>query len=426
MVDRWIFRFYNLLVLVALPLIAVGVLLRWRRRIQGAEVLRWDERWGHPTESQKKAFAQGRWWWVHAVSVGEVKAIEAFLRKAPTHAGVQVLLTCVTPEALQWAQERQLANQIMAAPIDLPWIVRRVFRAVRPQVFVSVESEFWPNLLREARRSRAKVALINGRLSEHSFRSYLKVRRILGALWSCFDGLAVRQGQDAARFAELGVPKEKIKILGNLKYDLDVEGSDPIANTADSPVLVLGSTREGEEKELLPVIEKVREQWPGLQVIWAPRHVERAAEIETLLAGRAGSTERKSALVSAEGERRPVANVIWDSMGDLMEAYKQADLAVIGGSFVPKGGQNPIEPAALSRPVIFGPSMDNFHGIAEILVREGGARQVELTDLEGTLRELLSNPDSRRSMGQRARQAVETEQGATERTLRFLEDLKRV
>ncbi len=206
MKSRWTFRLYNLLVLLALPFILVGVMVRWRKRFaRGME--RWSERWGHLSPGQQAQFRNGTWWWVHAVSLGEVKSIEVFLRQIPKQAGAKVLLSAVTPEALSWAVEKKLADEIIAAPVDLPWVVRRVFTVVKPKLFASVESEFWPNLLREAKRSGARVALINGRISAHSHVNYKVIQSLLPALWECFDLLAVRQHEDASRFTDLGVPQ---------------------------------------------------------------------------------------------------------------------------------------------------------------------------------------------------------------------------
>jgi 3-deoxy-D-manno-octulosonic-acid transferase len=418
MKNRWIFRFYNLLVLVALPFIILGVALRWRKRFaRGIE--RWSERWGRLSPEKQAAFRQNDWWWVHAVSLGEVKSIEVFLREIPKRASARVLLSVVTPEALSWAVEKQVAAQIIAAPIDLPWVVRRVARAVRPKLFVSVESEFWPNLLREAKRSGAKVALVNGRISARSYGRYKCIQGILSAVWECFDRVAVRQEEDASRFADLGMAPRLIHVTGNLKYDRPFPESSNGSPTGDPSrlTLVVGSSREGEEKELLPVMERLRQTHPALQVIWAPRHIDRIPELETLFA--------EAGVVCAKKSQGSAAHLLWDSMGDLVNAYRRADVAVIGGSFVPKGGQNPIEPAALSVPVVFGPSMENFYGISEVLVQQGGARQLALSELGACLAELLDNPEKRREMGLRARRAVESRQGATDRTLRLLKELLR-
>ncbi len=418
MKHRWIYRLYNGLVLFSLPFIVPGVLLKWRRRLaRGVE--RWSERWGRLDAQQLAKLSAGPIWWVHAVSLGEVKAIEVFLRDAPDKARVKIFLSLVTPEALAWATEKNLAHVIAAAPIDLPWVVRRMFKAVKPALFVSVESEFWPNLLREARRSGARVALVNGRISARSYRSYMRVRTILTALWENFDLLAVRQHEDASRFTDLGVPSRMIHVTGNMKYDLPLP--EPGAGTADltRPMrLVVGSSREGEEKELLPVLALLQKKFPALQIIWAPRHLERVSELEALFTSQGMTYTRKSRQMSF---RDP--HVLWDTMGDLVEAYQQADVALIGGSFVPKGGQNPIEPAALCVPVVFGPSMENFHGIAEVLVQQRGAAQVTLSELEATLVRLFNSPDERRAMGERARSAVQSRQGATPKTLQLLKTL---
>ncbi len=175
---------------------------------------------------------------------------------------------------------------------------------------------------------------------------------------------------------------------------------------------MIGSSREGEEKELLPVMQKLKIRYPELRVIWAPRHMDRIPEIETLFASRSLVWSRKS-----KGPEQSASTILWDSMGDLLDAYRQADVAVVGGSFVQKGGQNPLEPASLSVPVVFGPSMENFLGISEVLVQQGGAKQVLITELEQCLSDLLGKSDERQAMGRRARQAVESRQGATDKTL---------
>jgi len=420
MKSRWIFRFYNLLVLIALPFIVVGVMIRWRKRFaRGME--RWPERWGRLSGEQQAKFKTGVWWWVHAVSLGEVKAIEVFLTQIPKQTGAKVLLSVVTPEALAWAVERQIADDIIAAPVDLPWVVRRVFVAVKPKLFASVESEFWPNLLREAKRSGARVTLVNGRISAHSYKNYKRIKPILAVLWDCFDLLAVRQQEDASRFAELGMPQKGIHVTGNLKYDLPLPKSPNGTSALEQRgtlTVVIGSTREGEEKVLLPVMQKLKSRFSTLRVIWAPRHIDRVGEIESLFASLALPIIRKS-----NGSTAVASHVLWDSMGDLIEAYQQADIALVGGSFVQKGGQNPIEPAGLSIPVVFGPSMENFLGISEVLIQQGGARQVALPDLEHCLSELLEKKDVRLSMGRRARQAVESRQGASDKTLGLLKGL---
>jgi 3-deoxy-D-manno-octulosonic-acid transferase len=234
------------------------------------------------------------------------------------------------------------------------------------------------------------------------------------------DLFAVRQAEDAERFRSLGVPGDKIQITGNLKYDLCIERR--AHKRPDAPVVVVGSTREGEESQLLPVMEHVRTLIPGVQIIWAPRHVERVPELENLLASNGLAFRRVSQIRKNGTPADPAPHVLWDSMGDLLEAYRQAHVAVVGGSFVPRGGQNPIEPAALRLPVLFGPSMDNFQSVADNLVRTGGAKRVSTDKLGEQLTALLKDPAAREAMGERAHQAVLAEQGATERTLHLLKE----
>jgi 3-deoxy-D-manno-octulosonic-acid transferase len=165
-------------------------------------------------------------------------------------------------------------------------------------------------------------------------------------------------------------------------------------------------------------MENLRQRYPALRVIWAPRHIDRTAELESLFISQSLSVQRKSNGFSSES-----SHILWDSMGDLLDAYRMADVAVVGGSFVPKGGQNPLEPAALGVPVVFGPSMENFNGIAEILVQQKGAKQVTLLELEKALSELLESSAQRLEMGRSARRAVESRQGASEKTLALLKEM---
>lgn len=414
--HRLVYRVYNLLLLLLLPLVLLGVLLRWRKRVRRG-LDRWSERWGRLSDVQKSLFGMGhRWWWVHAVSLGEVKAIERFLKQAPAHAGVRVVLSVVTPEALAYARDAHLADQMIAAPVDLPWVVRRTFRAIRPEWFLSVESEFWPNLLREAKRSGARVGLINGRISQRSFRRYRWVKFLLGALWENIDVAAVREAQDAQRFQALGLPESSLRVVGHMKYDVPVE-TLPTLPLPSMPMIVLGSTREGEEAALLPALERVRHAFPLARIICAPRHVDRAADVQAVFG--AWPVRRRS-----ESPESPIDSghvLIWDTFGDLLDAYRQADVAVIGGSFVAKGGQNPIEPAALGKPVFFGPSMENFKDIAEALLAGGGAVQTSADALGEHLSEALHDRARLSAMGAQARAVIEKARGATERTLNLLE-----
>lgn len=418
MVNSILFLTYTALGLLLMPAIAVGILVRWRRRFLTKGLVRWSQRWGRlPPEALRLLRSGGGWWWVHAVSVGEVKAIEPFLKRIPERAGVRVLLSVVTPEAIAWATGRRLADVVIAAPIDLPWVVRRIAMAVRPAWFITVESEFWPNLLHETGRCGAKVALINGRLSERSTRSYHRIRWAMKVVWDSLDVVAVRQEEDAARFRSLGVAPERIVITGNLKFDVPLPPLEVLPDEPGKWVVTLGSTREGEESLIAEVLAGLRTRYPDLRLIWAPRHVDRTPKVEAVLNTHGLRAVRRSA-VGMHWDRR--TDLIWDTMGNLSDAFLMSHLVIMGGSFVPKGGQNPLEPAALGKAVLFGPSMENFRGIADAIVQEGGARQVTQASLAQDVERLLVSPAEREALGAGGRRFLESRQGATERTLDLL------
>lgn len=411
--------FYNVMILLLLPFIILFVFIRWRKRVWSKGFLQLSHRFGFLSKDEREKIFQDTRpkWWIHAASIGEVKAIQTFLERLPKATDVHTVLTTVTPEAYQWAKKEKVADTVLTAPFDLLPCVWNFFRQIRPAYFISVESELWPNLMWEAKASGAKVAFINGRLSERSFRSYRRFQWILKSLWTNVDCFSVRQQQDADRFQGLGVDPSKIVVTGNLKYDrLPHEEMKQPKNPSEPLTIVIGSTREGEEAILLPIVQIIRRAHPNVRWIWAPRHIERLAEIESLFRAQQEIIARKSVFLKESWS----LSVLWDSVGDLMQAYAQSDLAIIGGSFVKKGGQNPIEPAALGLPVIFGPSMENFYGVSEKLVEKGGAFQVSVDQLGDKVSQLITNESLRKSMGNHARAVVDSEQGATDQTIRQL------
>lgn len=423
---------YNLFMLLVLPLATPLIFWRWRHRILARRKKRWGERFGFwPQEVHGALSKPSRWVWLHVASVGEWKAVRGLLvamRARWTDWGI--LVSAVTPEAVGLAREEPLADIVIAAPLDLFGIPRRAIDLVRPNLFLTVETELWPNIIRAAHRAGARTVLVNGRVSERSFRHLRWIRPLLKALWDELDVMAVRHAQDAERYRALGVPDHKLRITGNLKWDNVSPAPHPpraralemLGLSDDRAVVVAGSTREGEEAVLLPAFENVRARRPNVRFILAPRHPERAHELESLLRSYQVPFQRKSAL---NGKNEWEGYLVWDSLGDLGDAYGVADVAVIGGSFVPKGGQNPIEPAGMGIPVIFGPSMENFPGVTEMLRETGAAFQVSGDRLGETLLHLLTDSSLRVQAGARARQVVEAERGGTERTIALLEDLIR-
>ncbi len=317
------------------------------------------------------------------------------------------------------------AMSIFYAPLDFRAAVDRFFRALRPDLFILVESEFWPNLIRVARKRARTVLLVNGRVSGRSFQKYRLakplVRRILGQL----DRFLVQTEVDRWRLVKLGVPGERIDVVGNLKCDVqlpalsDAEKAElkrRIGLPEGKRVIVAGSTHPGEEEVLLESFEKARQKEENLRLILVPRHIGRAPEVERLARDRGFEVERRS----RAGSGKSWDVLILDTMGELYQFYNLSDLSFVGGSLVPRGGQNLLEPAFYGKPIIFGPHMDNFAFLAEEFLRQRAARLV-LRPEELTALFLGEEGPALLEMGERGRAVLRSLQGATERTLRVIE-----
>jgi 3-deoxy-D-manno-octulosonic-acid transferase len=361
--------------------------------------------------------------WVHGVSVGEVVASEPLVRALETALpGHEVIITTTTSTGQAVARRKFPKQRIGYFPLDFSWAVRRVFDAVRPSLVVLVELELWPQFLAEAKARGVPVVVVNGRISARSFRGYRFLHRILP-----FNDVAhycVQTEQYAQRFLKLGVAPEKVTVTGSMKYD-NVQTSrtgGPEARASlglgpDEAVWIAGSTHSPEERSLIEIFSRVKEDRPELRLVLAPRHNERAAEVARMVA-QAGLVP---VLRSAQIEGAPVSKdaiIIVDTLGELSRLYAAANLVFVGGSLIPHGGQNMLEPAALGKAVLFGPHVANFQESAERLLTAGGAIQVnDASELEARLRELLASPELTRTLGLKALEAIEAQKGATERTI---------
>lgn len=366
--------------------------------------------------------------WFHAASVGELSAI------APVAAAVQermpnavLVVSTMTVNGLALAAERiPVAALAFLVPLDLRGAVRRMLLRVEPDLLVIGETELWPNLVRETKRRGCQLALVNGRLSERSLRRYRHVRGLMRQVLDRFDLLAVQTEHDGERFVALGANPQRVKVTGNVKADQG-RGATPASLRAelrlgpDQPVWVAGSTRPGEEAIVLEAFARVREQVPEAVLLLAPRHLERLREVERLLAEHRLSFSRRSRV---PGELLSFPVILLDTLGELAGLYGLGQAAFVGGSLVPLGGHNPLEPAALGVPVLFGPHMEHFAQTAELLQRRGGARVV--THAEELAREvtaLLLDPEEARRRGELARHAVSSQRGAAAVTAELLQKL---
>jgi 3-deoxy-D-manno-octulosonic-acid transferase len=362
--------------------------------------------------------------WIHAVSVGEVLAARPLLpvlrERFPRH---RLFLSTTTMTGNEVARKSvRGVDGLFYAPFDFPHPVRAALDVLNPSLLVLVETELWPNLIHEARRRGTRVALVNGRISPRSFPRYRRVRRLLRSVLSEVD-LFLMQGEvHAERARELGAPPERVQVTGNLKYDAVEPGRLPerlarlIQGGAEPrPLWVAGSTVGGEEELVLSAFHRVRERVPRARLLVAPRHPERFASVPPLVEAAGFRCLRRSALDPLAWRDGEV--LLLDSLGELAQVYALASVVFVGGSLVPAGGHNILEPAVAGRAVVVGPHMENFQEIAEQFRSERALVQVASPDeLAREVSALLVDAERRRGLGDRARELVSRNRGAVSRT----------
>jgi 3-deoxy-D-manno-octulosonic-acid transferase len=414
---------YNLVILLLSPLLVL--LLLWRRA-KGKEPA-WAERWGKlPTIPKGKELSI----WVHAVSVGEVMAAAPVLRELrKRHPEAHITLSTTTTGGREVALQRLEADRVVAFPLDAPWAVKKALAAVQPDLVLLMEWEIWPNFLVAAKRRGAKIAVLNGRVSDKGLRRGLKMRWLLGEALKQVDLFAMQSDEDARRAVLVGAPAARMVTFGNTKFD---EASTPLSEPErialraelgipeGAPVWVCGSTRDGrdgipdEEVLIAQAVAQVRARFPDLRLIVAPRHLERADVAATHL----GHPARRS-----KKETGPV--VLLDTFGELARVYAIADVAFVGGSLAPWGGQSVFQPLAQGVPALFGPHMNNQRDIAALSQAEGvGIEVTDAAQLADEVVRLLSlSADERMKLQGHARGLIERHQGVTARALNAVEAL---
>jgi 3-deoxy-D-manno-octulosonic-acid transferase len=374
--------------------------------------------------------------WIHAVSVGEAltaRAIAADLKARYPHLRLFVSTTTMTGQHVA-RRNFPVADGVFYFPIDLGFVVRRVLDIVRPRLFVVMETEIWPNLLRECRARGVKTMVINGRISARSFPRYRLVKPLFRRVLMLVDRFCVQGEETAGRLIELGAPRDRITVTGSLKFDsLQVPGATGTSRGAERvlrcftvaagrAVIVAGSTMPGEHEIVLRAFERIRTLARNPLLILAPRKPEHFAEGASLARQSGFRTALRSELAIDEEVKADV--VVLDTIGELAQVYQAATVVFVGGSLVPTGGHNILEPAVYGKPIVFGPHMQNFAEIAETFLSGRAAVQVETArELEDALIELLSEPDARRRLGDRARDLVEANRGARERSLAAIAEL---
>lgn len=407
--------------------------------------------------------------WVHAISVGETEAarplVEALQRRYPE---AEIVLSSTTQTGR--ARARQLMPDVrhVLYPLDVPWAVNRAFSRINPTAIIMVEPEWWPVFLLTAARRRLPLAMVNVRMTEKAAGGYRRIgglmRRMIRTAWM----IGVQEEVYAERLLSLGADASRVRVTGQMKYDnVRVAADEPRVDEAAAelagavglsggePLLVAGSTGPGEEAILLDAYDLLRENHPRLRLAIVPRKPERFDEVAGLISGRGFALVRRSRTVGTggggevgggggtveagralqsrggrEGESSPALSsapvILGDTMGELMNFYRLAAVAFVGRSLVPMGGSNPIDPAGLGLPLVFGPHMFNFPDAEELFVRGGGARvATDAASIASAVGALLESAELALEMGERARGAITSRQGATENNVRLIDEVLR-
>lgn len=418
--------FYNLALLAALVIATPWWLFRIATTQKYREGL-W-QRLGRVTPL--KVPGGGPLVWVHAVSVGEVLAVSRLvnaLDAALPDYFVAVSTTTRTGQAL--ARERFGSNRVFYCPLDLPWAVRSWLNALQPRLLVLAETEFWPNLLSSCFRRGIPVAVVNARVSDRSLPRYIRLRWLWRPFLCRISRVLAQSQTDAGRLTAIGCSPQRVESVGNLKFDVitaaETDATGQLRELAtDLRLIVAGSTLEGEESSLLESWPRLREADPRIVMVLAPRHPERFEAVESLLNAAGISwvkrSDWKSQPVGSLKPLKPGQIVLLDTIGELASVYSLASVAFIGGSLIPSGGHNPLEPAQFAVPIVMGPHYANFRTITEDLLTHHAIRIAMREDLAATLIELLQDRAAAKAMGERASQVFNQQAGATGRSLEAL------
>jgi 3-deoxy-D-manno-octulosonic-acid transferase len=370
--------------------------------------------------------------WVHAVSVGEVMAAIQLIRELKTLLPGWVVVVSTTTETGQRLAAARLGSQLDGSPVfylplDFKFAVRRYLAALKPQLLILMESELWPRLIEECTKAGVAVAVVNARISDRSFPRYLRLRSLWKPFLEMISLFLAQSAETAERLVKIGAPAERIKIMGNLKYDTRPVSANAMkhrleAMLAGSRLIVAGSTLAGEEEALLAAWPAIRQAAPDTLLLIAPRHPDRFDEIMALIQTSASPSFRCSQLT--QSDRLPPGSILLlDTIGDLASVYAIASVAFVGGSLVPKGGHNPLEPAQFGVPVVMGPSFENFREVVGALQAHDAIRMISSDQLATALIAMLQDIESATAQGERGRLVFASQAGATARTVQALTQL---
>ena len=393
------------------------------------------ERFGIFSRDKEASLASGKdVIWIEAVSVGEVSLCKNFLpllKKKFPHSSI--VLSTVTKTGNDLAKKLfSDTATVVYFPLDFTFIVKKVVAKIRPKIYVMVETEIWPNLLKEIYRNSIPAILINGRISDKSFGKYKLVRPFLKKILDKIGVFCMQSKVYAERIIALGAPEARVRVTGNMKFDVNIaQGAKPVNRMQEliglkdgQELFVAGSTHSGEEEEVLEAFKTLVKDFPKLKLLIAPRHIDRASEVEKAVKRWGLGSQRMSDLNSGHTAPDGQSVLILDAIGQLNDIYAISTLVFVGGSLIKHGGQNPIEPAVLEKPVLFGPYMFNFKDIANVLLSNNAAMQVvDGKDIFEKSKFLLSNREELSRLGRNAKKIVLENGGATGENLKAISEV---
>jgi 3-deoxy-D-manno-octulosonic-acid transferase len=365
--------------------------------------------------------------WIHAVSVGEALAIsELVSRLRARFATARILISTTTQTGQKLAAERFGAGNVFYFPLDFAFAIRPYLRRLKPDVIVLAETEFWPNFIRLAHSSGAKIIVTNARISDRSFPRYRRFAALMRPVLRQIDAFLTQSKTDAERLVEIGAPADRVIVAGNLKFEVKPPDTShgivrdlakAFERDSFAPVIVAGSTVEGEEPIVLDAFRKLLSAYPTSRLLLAPRHRERFESVASLLETSGTSFARRSKLAGDLAELKPGSVLLLDSIGELSAIYSLADIAFVGGSLVPRGGHNILEPAYFGKAIVVGPHTENFRDIVSYFTAEDAVLICEPEELADRWLALLREPGVRKQFGERARAVFQQRSGATDRTM---------
>jgi 3-deoxy-D-manno-octulosonic-acid transferase len=363
--------------------------------------------------------------WIHAVSVGEVIAalpfLNAFKRENPD---IKMILSTTTYTGQKIARERfPAADRIMYMPWDTSLCINRAIRHLSPKVFITLETELWPVLFSKLKKSGAYIIVLNGRISPQSFKGYKRIKTFMKKVLSYIDYLYMQEKVDAERIINIGADGKKVGIMGNLKFDIDLEvKEEPVywVSNFKGRIMLAGSTHKGEEEIILEAYQTVKKDIPDLRLIIAPRHPERFDDVEEILKRKRLNFCRRTQISNHNSHLQETDIILLDTIGELAQLYSRADIALVGGSLLPYGGHNILEPARWGRPILFGPYMDNFPFTREFIDKGAAVMVRSAQEIAATVRDLLRRPEKASEIGLKAKAIIDKNTGAVKKALNLV------